>query len=719
MQSHDNQIAPTQGPAKAPPETASKNLLEALEDSNRTAMAISATSPDAIVCANARGLITHWNASAERLFGISCHEAIGAPLSIIVPPPMRAAHEAGMARVASGGNGALIGQTIEVAALHADGHEVPIELSLTVWLGPDGRPAGFGAIIRDLTAKKEAERQLADEKAFVDAVIEHLPLMLFVKDANTRQYRVLNRAGEEITGMTREDVIGRSDIDLQLHAALEYTARDTAVLQSGESDVFESLYERAPGDERLLRTRRVAIPGRTGIPAYLIGITEDVTERREAQKRVAYLAHHDTLTGLANRARFMEMLTEALPTCPAVLCIDLDRFKAVNDLFGHETGDALLRTVAEKLTVLANGQCSIGRLGGDEFAVVVPGPDAPRFAAQLARQIIENLAHPKIVEGRFTHVGASVGIAVAGLDGADSSDLLRSADLALYRAKRQGKGQFCFFEAEMDLAAKERRELEADLRDALRAGQIELHYQPLADLETGQVTGFEALARWDHPQRGAIAPDLFIPIAEECGLIAELGSYVLHRAASQAAGWAPALRVAVNLSPLQFVQGDLEADVKAILDETGLDPCRLELEITEGLLIRDADRALSILEQLKDLGIRIAMDDFGTGYSSLSYFRQFPFDKVKIDQSFVREMGSNRQALAVVQAVIGLGRGLGMPVVAEGVETQAQLEGLRSEGCTEVQGFLVGRPQPIENFRSVVITRRCANAIDVGQAYAS
>ena len=705
MKSTDTDSSPLPDSAAAALMSDETEIPARLKEITRIAMAISASSSEAIVCADGEGQILHWNGSAERLFGIPVAEAMGRPLSIIVPEPMRAAHEAGLKRMAAGGRGAPIGQTIEVLALHAEGHEIPVELSLTMWPGPDGRPGGFGAIIRDLTAKKEAERERAEEKAFVDAVIEHLPVMLFVKDAATRRYRMLNRVGEELTGMTRDAIIGRSDIELNLPLAADYTARDSEVLRSGESDVYESTYERAPGDHRLLRTRRVAMPGRTGAAAYLIGITEDVTERREAQKRVAYLAHHDTLTGLANRARFAELLTEALPHGPAVLCIDLDRFKAINDLFGHETGDRLLQTVGEKLTVLAGETCQIGRLGGDEFAIVVPGPDAPRTAENIARLIVEKLAEPSLVDGRFTHIGASIGIAVAGVDAVDTAALLRSADLALYRAKGQGRGQYCFFEAEMDLAAKERRALEADLRVALRRGEIKLHYQPLACLESGRVSGFEALARWEHPQRGFIAPDTFIPIAEECGLIAELGGYILRRAAREAASWSPPLRVAVNLSPLQFTHGDLAGEVEAILHETGLDPRRLELEITEGLLIRDADRALAILGRLKDLGIRIAMDDFGTGYSSLSYFRQFPFDKVKIDQSFVREMGTNRQALAVVQAVIGLGRGLGMPIVAEGVESEAQLEGLRAEGCTEVQGFFIGRPQPIENFEAVVIDR--------------
>jgi diguanylate cyclase (GGDEF)-like protein len=492
-----------------------------------------------------------------------------------------------MSKLREGGKPTLVGKTVEVPALHADGRELPIELSLTMWRNSENRPAGFGAIIRDLSEKKAAE-----------------------------------------------------------------------------------------------------------------------LERRQSLERVTYLARHDTLTGLANRAHFAELLDESLAGgAPAVLCIDLDRFKAVNDLFGHATGDQLLRAVAVRLKQASDSDCRPGRLGGDEFAVIVPGPDAARRAERLAREVINRLSQPFMLDGRAGHIGASIGIAVSPTDGVEASSLLHNADLALYRAKAQGRGRLCFFEAEMDRAARERRALEADLRTALLNDEIELHYQPLASIDAGRVSGFEVLARWYHPEHGVIAPAHFIPIAEECGVIVEIGLHILRRAMQEAAGWSPLLNIAVNLSPLQVVHSDFASDVEALLKETGLAPERLELEITEGLLLRDTERALMILARLRALGVRISMDDFGTGYSSLSYFRQFPFDKVKIDQSFVREMTESRQALAIVQAIIGLGRGLGMPVVAEGVETRAQLDSLQAEGCAEVQGFFVGPPQPIEDYRHLVASK--------------
>jgi predicted signal transduction protein with EAL and GGDEF domain len=302
-------------------------------------------------------------------------------------------------------------------------------------------------------------------------------------------------------------------------------------------------------------------------------------------------------------------------------------------------------------------------------------------------------------------VSASAGVALFPADASDPESLVRNADMALYRAKADGRGTARFYEAAMDEALRQRRQLEADLRQAIDRGELCVHYQPLADLESGSILGFEALLRWTHGALGEIGPATFIPLAEESGLILKLGRWVLREACAEAARWTPALKLSVNLSPVQFTQGDLAAEVEAILAETGLDPARLELEVTEGLLIKDADQAIVILERLKALGVQISMDDFGTGYSSLSYFRMFPFDKVKIDQSFIRDMIDNPQARAIIRSVIGLGRGLGMPVVAEGVETEAQLEALRAEGCDQVQGFWISRPGPIAHFEGVVMGR--------------
>lgn len=444
----------------------------------------------------------------------------------------------------------------------------------------------------------------------------------------------------------------------------------------------------------------------------------DISERKEAAARIAHLAYHDALTGLPNRAVFAERLGETISDAAAagepvaVLCIDLDGFKAVNDLYGHAAGDELLVEVAQCLQTVAGQDHLAARLGGDEFAIVQRGIDQPYQANILGKRVLEALSGHFDLDGRKVGISCSIGIALFPQDAATPGDLVKNADMALYRAKADGRGTARFYESRMDEAVRQRRLLESDLHQAIDRGETKIHYQPLADLESGRILGFEALVRWDHPERGEIPPALFVPVAEESGFIATLGAWVLRRACAEAATWQESLRVSVNLSPVQFVHGDLAAEVESILRETGLDPSRLDLEITEGLLIEDSDRALAILRRLKALGVKISMDDFGTGYSSLSYFRIFPFDKVKIDQSFVRDMIDNPQALAIVRSVIGLGQGLGMPVVAEGVETQAQFDALIAEGCDQAQGYLISRPGPIENFDRVVLDRKSIEARD-------
>jgi diguanylate cyclase (GGDEF)-like protein len=441
----------------------------------------------------------------------------------------------------------------------------------------------------------------------------------------------------------------------------------------------------------------------------------DISERKEAAARIAHLAYHDALTGLPNRAVFADRLGETIREAAAanepvaVLCIDLDGFKAVNDLHGHTAGDELLVEVAQCLQSVAGHEHLAARLGGDEFAIVQRGIDQPYQANILGKRVLEALGGQFEIGGRKVGISCSIGIALYPQDASTPENLVKNADMALYRAKADGRGTLRFYEKKMDEAVRERRLLEADLHQAIDRGETKIHYQPLADLESGRILGFEALARWDHPVRGEVPPDLFVPVAEESGFICKLGAWVLRGACAEAATWQDELRVSVNLSPVQFAFGDLAAEVEAILKETGLDPARLDLEITEGLLLEDSERALFILRRLKALGVKISMDDFGTGYSSLSYFRIFPFDKVKIDQSFVRDMIDNPQAMAIVRSVIGLGQGLGMPVVAEGVETQAQFDALIAEGCDQAQGYLISRPGPIENFDQVVVDRTGAD----------
>ncbi len=426
---------------------------------------------------------------------------------------------------------------------------------------------------------------------------------------------------------------------------------------------------------------------------------EDLTEARRADLRLAYMARHDALTDLPNRLMFREKLDVALAQARrgenlALLCLDVDRLKAVNKTFGHSVGDALLRALAQRLTERTRETDIVAWLGGDEFAVVQTGIDRPADAAELAERLIATLQEPFEVAGHHITIGANIGIALAPQDGLDPDDLLKCADLAMSRARTEGHGVYRLFQVEMDAQMQARRTMEVDLRHALARHQLELFYQPLIDLRTGSVAGFEALLRWHHPDKGMVSPAAFIPLAEEIGAIVPIGEWVLRRACEVAAGWSGGLKVAVNLSPVQFRSRNLVAGVIEALREARLSPSRLELEITESVVMQDTVATLAVLQELHGLGVRIAMDDFGTGFSSLSYLRQFPFDRIKIDQSFVREIGVTQDCGPIVRAVIAISHELGMATTAEGVETRDQLAALKSAGCTDVQGYLFSRPVP-------------------------
>jgi diguanylate cyclase (GGDEF)-like protein/PAS domain S-box-containing protein len=439
-----------------------------------------------------------------------------------------------------------------------------------------------------------------------------------------------------------------------------------------------------------------------GRPAMLLALM-DITERRQAEARVAFMAQHDGLTGLPNRAMLRQHLDDQLGYVRrggqqiAVLCLDLDNFKAVNDALGHAVGDRLLRGVAKRLRSSLRDGDFLARLGADEFVVIHQGIGRPEDAGQLAKRLIHAIGEAYLIDGHTVVLTASAGIAIAPGDGDDAEKLLKNADLALARPKADARGTFSFFEAEMDAKAQIRRRLEVDLRAAIEDCVLRPYYQPLVDLNSGCITGFEALVRWPHPQRGMIPPSEFIPVAEETGLITALGGTILRRACNEAAQWPADVRVAVNLSPLQFRTGNLLSVVMDALKQSGLPARRLELEITETLLMEKSEQTLATLHALRSLGVRMSMDDFGTGYSSLSYLRSFPFDKIKIDQSFVRGLAGNPDAQAIVRAIINLGRGLGVTVTAEGIETEAELGCLRNEGCHEGQGFLFSKARPHED----------------------
>ena len=433
----------------------------------------------------------------------------------------------------------------------------------------------------------------------------------------------------------------------------------------------------------------------------------DITEQRLAQSKIVHLSQHDPLTDLPNRSMLRARLADASHRAErgepfAVLCLDLDQFKGVNDSLGHPIGDALLKTVAERLVSEVRQTDTVARLGGDEFAIVQTSIDQPKDAIILASRVLGALTLPYDIGGHQVNIGVSIGIAVSPEDGTDPDQLLKCADLALYRAKTDGRGCYRFFEPAMDARMQSRRLLETDLRKALAAKEFEVYYQPLVDVRTRKISGFEALLRWNHPERGMVSPVEFIPLCEEIGLIGPIGEWVLRQACTEATKWPGSTQIAVNVSAKQFRNGSLVHTVGQILNTTGLEPSRLELEITESVMIDNCDAAVAILHQLKALGVRIAMDDFGTGYSSLSYLRSFPFDKIKIDQSFVRDLGQKKDSNAIVRAVTAMCGSLGVTSTAEGVETEEQFSMLIAEQCTEVQGYLFSRPQPAEKIAAII-----------------
>ena len=441
---------------------------------------------------------------------------------------------------------------------------------------------------------------------------------------------------------------------------------------------------------------------------------EAITEQRVSELKIEYMAHHDALTDLANRVLLNERLEQALgrrihrTEMVAVHHLDLDQFKAVNDTFGHPAGDKLLKIVAERLRALVRETDTIARMGGDEFVIVQAPITDPTEATSLAQAIIASISEPFDLDDHQAAIGASVGIAVGPNDGLRPDRLLRNADLALYRAKSDGRSTFRFFEPAMDLQMQTRRIVEQDLRKALPAEEFELYYQPVVNLASNEISGFEALIRWNHPLRGMVAPSSFIPLAEEIGFIVPLGEWVIRQACLTAAQWPEHLHVAVNISAAQFRSPGLLQVIVGALAASGLSPTRLEIEITETVLLQNRDTTLAVLHQLRALGVRIALDDFGTGYSSLTYLQCFPFDKIKIDRSFVKDITENTGSLNIVRAVAALAKGMGMTATAEGVETGEQLDKVTSEGCTEMQGYLFSRPLPVAEIERLFLPQRAA-----------
>jgi diguanylate cyclase (GGDEF)-like protein/PAS domain S-box-containing protein len=567
---------------------------------------------------------------------------------------------------------------------------------------------GWVSIHEDITERRQLERERDRDREFLNRIVANVPTPILVKDARDLRYVLVNKAALDYVGKTADEVIGRS-------CGAFWPASESGKMESADRRALESGYLalpeyrlQTPGmGERIVTSKRLVIQNSQGEAEYLLVVIDDITDRKRSEMRIAHLAHHDALTGLPNRVLFRERLDEALTRVQgknkhlALLYLDLDHFKAINDSLGHPVGDELLKCVADRLCTCVGENGIVARLGGDEFAIIQNEAASEDAAADLAMRVLASLGGAYDVANHRLMVEGSVGIALYPQHGRDPDELLKNADLAMYAAKGDGRGKFRVFEPAMDARIKARSALEFDLREAIMVGGFELHFQPIVHFKEGHITGCEALLRWHHRSQGLIPPSEFIPIAEETGLIGPLGEWVLRTACAEAATWPNEMKIAVNVSPVQFGETLVQTVVSA-LASSQLPAHRLELEITEAVLIHDDSAALEVLHRLRSLGVRIALDDFGTGYSSLSYLQRFPFDKIKIDRSFVRGIAESDYSRDIVRAIVNIAKTRQITTTAEGVETERQRETLRALGCTEMQGYLFSRPVPAEKLASIV-----------------
>ncbi len=687
---------------------AERRLTQAQADAERSALDARAAHvrlreafdvvPEGLALFDAEDRLVLWNQRYLQLYPESADQTT---FGVRFADVLKAGLERGMYPDARGREAAWLAARLERHARHENREEQ--KLPNGRWVRVEERRTVDGGSIGvrvDITELKQREEELKAQNLRFDTAINNMSQGLTMFDRDQRLV-VCNRRYLEIYDLPPELARpGTPFQEIMLHRA---SSRFYAV--ESPEDYARELASSINDDLPLTRVvelrdgRAIVVKRQPMADGGRVATHEDITEQRRIEARIAHMAHHDALTDLANRVLFRERLEQALAHTGrgedvAVLCMDLDRFKEVNDTLGHAMGDALLKIVAERLRASIREADIVARIGGDEFAILQPNAPQPASAEGLARRIIDAISRPYELEGQQVVLGTSVGVSVAPGDGRTPDQVLRNADLALYRAKGDGRGTYRFFEAGMDAAAQTRRRLELDLRTALATGAFELHYQPLVNLDRNQVSTFEALLRWNHAERGRVPPDEFIPLAEETGLIVEIGEWVLRQACAEAARWPDEVRVAVNLSAVQFNTGNIVELVSDALSDARLPPPRLELEITESALLENTELAFDTLCKLRKMGVRVALDDFGVGYSSLSYLRQFAFDKVKIDRSFIRDMATDLRSVAIIQTVIGLGASLDMVTVAEGVENSDQLHCLRAFGCTEVQGYFISQPKP-------------------------
>ena len=670
----------------------------------------------AIYALTPEGIVSNWNPGAQRAKGYVAAEIVGQHYSrfyrdqdIQAGVPARNLEIAARTgrfedtgwRVRKDGSGFWAHVVID--AIHDDG----------------GALIGFAKITRDITerhqqqlklieAKELAEaysQQMASLSGFLDSVIANIPAGVLAQDRDSGTILLANQQAQRLFGGPQGEMMGRTPRDGLSPAVADYLERQMAgAPNAGALD--DAVLVQTQVGPRSLRSRTVLGKQQDGSSDYVLTITEDVTDELAAFAQIHHMAQHDGLTNLPNRHHFNARLEAAVDDAArcgepgmgaAILCIDLDNFKNINDAFGHGFGDKILLMLANRLRKCLREQDTLARLGGDEFAVVLPRVSRVEEAQQAAQRLIDAVAPAFSIDGHSFAVGISVGIALSSQDAAGAEQLLQFGDMALYEAKRNGRHRHELFRPELEAAARVRRQIEIDLRRALHRGELYMAYQPIVEQRRQRISGYEALIRWRHPDKGLISPLDFIPVAEETGLIHEIGARALNLACQEAAGWSGDETVAVNLSPLQFKSTNLVDTVALALADSGLAPQRLELEITESVMLDSSDANVRTLRALKALGVRIALDDFGTGYSSLSYLRSFPFDKIKIDKSFVQEMDESREAVAIIRAITGLSGSLLIETTAEGVETEGQFRRLEQEGCTHFQGYLFGRPEAAEH----------------------
>jgi diguanylate cyclase (GGDEF)-like protein/PAS domain S-box-containing protein len=670
----------------------------------------------AIYTLTPEGIVSNWNPGAQRAKGYVAAEIVGKHYSRFYRDE----------DIAAG----VPARNLEIAArtgrfedtgwrMRKDGSAFWAHVVIDAIRGEDGVLIGFAKITRDITerhqqqlklieAKELAEtysQQMASLSGFLDSVIANIPAGVLAQDRASGAILLANQQAQRLFGGPQGEMTGRTPRDSLSPEVADYLERQMAAApRAGALD--DAVLVQTQVGPRSLRSRTVLGKQQDGSSDYVLTITEDVTDELAAYAQIHHMAQHDGLTNLPNRhhfnARLEGAIEDAARCCEpgmgvAILCIDLDNFKNINDAFGHGFGDKILLMLANRLRKCLREQDTLARLGGDEFAVVLPRVSRVEEAQQAAQRLIDAVAPAFSIDGHSFAVGISVGIALSSQDAAGAEQLLQFGDMALYEAKRNGRHRHELFRPELEAAARVRRQIEIDLRRALHRGELYMAYQPIVEQRRQRISGYEALIRWRHPDKGLISPMDFIPVAEETGLIHEIGARALNLACQEAAGWSGDETVAVNLSPLQFKSTNLVDTVALALADSGLAPQRLELEITESVMLDSSEANVRTLRALKALGVRIALDDFGTGYSSLSYLRSFPFDKIKIDKSFVQEMDESREAVAIIRAITGLSGSLLIETTAEGVETEGQFRRLEQEGCTHFQGYLFGRPEAAEH----------------------